>query len=98
MVVVVDEAGMVGTDDLRQLLTATTAAGVKTVLVGDRPPTVPREGPRRHVRPTLLRSAVDAEAVGGVADARPAGARRLAGVARWWNGPGAPRGGLVSQL
>lgn len=28
-------AGMVGTDDLRQLLTATTAAGVKTVLVGD---------------------------------------------------------------
>jgi hypothetical protein len=34
-VVVVDEAAMVGTDDLRQLLTATTAAGVKTVLVGD---------------------------------------------------------------
>ena len=33
--VVVDEAGMVGTDDLRQLLTATTNAGVKTVLVGD---------------------------------------------------------------
>ena len=26
---------MVGTDDLRQLLTATTAAGIKTVLVGD---------------------------------------------------------------
>jgi ATP-dependent exoDNAse (exonuclease V) alpha subunit len=33
--VVVDEAAMVGTDDLRQLLTATTEAGVKTVLVGD---------------------------------------------------------------
>jgi hypothetical protein len=35
--VVVDEAGMVGTDDLRQLLTATatTAAEAKTVLVGD---------------------------------------------------------------
>jgi hypothetical protein len=33
--VVVDEAGMVGTDDLRQLLTATTKAGAKTVLVGD---------------------------------------------------------------
>lgn len=33
--VVVDEAGMVGTDDLRQLLTATTQAGAKTVLVGD---------------------------------------------------------------
>jgi conjugative relaxase-like TrwC/TraI family protein len=33
--VVVDEAGMVGTDDLRQLLTATTKAGVKTILVGD---------------------------------------------------------------
>ncbi|HUO40749.1 MAG TPA: MobF family relaxase [Mycobacterium sp.] len=33
--VVVDEAGMVGTPDLRQLLTATTAVGAKTVLVGD---------------------------------------------------------------
>ena len=33
--VIVDEAAMVGTDDLRQLLTATTAAGTKTVLVGD---------------------------------------------------------------
>jgi conjugative relaxase-like TrwC/TraI family protein len=33
--VVVDEAAMVGTDDLRQLLTATTAAGAKSVLVGD---------------------------------------------------------------
>jgi hypothetical protein len=34
-VVIVDEAGMVGTDDLRQLLAATTTAGTKTVLVGD---------------------------------------------------------------
>jgi hypothetical protein len=34
-VVVVDEAAMVGTPDLRQLLAATTAAGAKTVLVGD---------------------------------------------------------------
>ena len=33
--VVVDEAAMVGTSDLRQLLTATTRAGAKTVLVGD---------------------------------------------------------------
>jgi conjugative relaxase-like TrwC/TraI family protein len=33
--VVVDEAGMVGTDDLRQLLVATTQVGAKTVLVGD---------------------------------------------------------------
>jgi conjugative relaxase-like TrwC/TraI family protein len=33
--VVVDEAAMVGTADLRRLLTATTAAGAKTVLVGD---------------------------------------------------------------
>ena len=33
--VIVDEAGMVGTDHLRRLLTATTTAGVKTVLVGD---------------------------------------------------------------
>jgi ATP-dependent exoDNAse (exonuclease V) alpha subunit len=34
-IAIVDEAGMVGTDDFRQLLTATTAAGAKTVLVGD---------------------------------------------------------------
>jgi conjugative relaxase-like TrwC/TraI family protein len=33
--VVVDEAAMVGTSDLRQLLAATTAASAKTVLVGD---------------------------------------------------------------
>ena len=33
--VIVDEAAMVGTNDMRQLLTATTAAGAKTVLVGD---------------------------------------------------------------
>jgi conjugative relaxase-like TrwC/TraI family protein len=33
--VIVDEAAMVGTDDLRRLLTATTEAGTKTVLVGD---------------------------------------------------------------
>jgi hypothetical protein len=33
--VIVDEAALVGTDDLRQLLTATTAAGTKTVLLGD---------------------------------------------------------------
>ncbi|AKK30467.1 MobF family relaxase [Mycobacterium sp. EPa45] len=33
--VIVDEAGMVGTDDLRRLLTATTLGGVKVVLVGD---------------------------------------------------------------
>jgi conjugative relaxase-like TrwC/TraI family protein len=33
--VVVDEAAMVGTSDLLQLLTATTQAGAKTVLVGD---------------------------------------------------------------
>jgi conjugative relaxase-like TrwC/TraI family protein len=34
-VVVVDEAAMVATPELRELLTATTAAGTKTVLVGD---------------------------------------------------------------
>ncbi|MCV7348378.1 MobF family relaxase [Mycolicibacterium rhodesiae] len=33
--VIVDEAGMVGTDDLCRLLTTTTSAGIKTVLVGD---------------------------------------------------------------
>ncbi|KQH80821.1 AAA family ATPase [Mycobacterium gordonae] len=34
-VVIVDEAAMVGTDDLHRLLTHTTKAGVKAVLVGD---------------------------------------------------------------
>ncbi|WP_288820072.1 ATP-dependent RecD-like DNA helicase, partial [uncultured Corynebacterium sp.] len=34
-VVIVDEAAMIGTAELRALLTATTAAGAKTVLVGD---------------------------------------------------------------
>jgi hypothetical protein len=34
-VVVVDEAGMVGTNQWHQLLAATTAAGTKTVMVGD---------------------------------------------------------------
>ncbi len=34
-VVVVDEAGMVGTGQWEQLLSATTAAGTKTVMVGD---------------------------------------------------------------
>jgi ATP-dependent exoDNAse (exonuclease V) alpha subunit len=33
--VVVDEAAMIGTPELRELLTATTQAGAKTVLVGD---------------------------------------------------------------
>jgi conjugative relaxase-like TrwC/TraI family protein len=33
--VVVDEAAMVGTDELRRVLAATSAAGIKTVLVGD---------------------------------------------------------------
>lgn len=33
--VIVDEAGMVGTSDLHRLLAATTQAGAKTVLVGD---------------------------------------------------------------
>lgn len=33
--VIIDEAGMVGTGDLRELLTATTQANTKTVLVGD---------------------------------------------------------------
>ncbi len=33
--VIVDEAAMVGTSDLRSLLTATTQAGAKTILVGD---------------------------------------------------------------
>lgn len=34
-IVVVDEAAMVGTPELRELLAATTSAGCKTVLVGD---------------------------------------------------------------
>jgi hypothetical protein len=71
--VVVDEAGMVSTDAWRRLLTATTAAHTKTVLVGDTHQLAPVK-PRRHVRPTLRGPAVDATALGSVADARPAGA------------------------
>jgi len=48
--VIIDEACMVGTNDLRQLLTATTRANAKTVLVGDAHQLAPRQGPRRHVR------------------------------------------------
>jgi ATP-dependent exoDNAse (exonuclease V) alpha subunit len=44
---VVDEAAMVGTDDLCQLLSATTAAGAKTVLVGA------ASGRPRAVRPAM---------------------------------------------
>lgn len=47
--VLVDEAAMVGTTDLRELLTATTA-GVKSVLVGDAHQLVPGQSPRRGVR------------------------------------------------
>ncbi len=43
--VIIDEAGMVGTNDLRQLLTATTRANAKTVLVGDAHQLAPRQGP-----------------------------------------------------
>ena len=43
--VIVDEVGMVGTDELRQLLTATTAAGTKTVLVGDAHQLAPVKAP-----------------------------------------------------
>ena len=59
--VVVDEAAMVGTGDLHQLLRATTAAGTKTVLVGDAAPAGSGQGPRWHVRPTLRRPALDTD-------------------------------------
>lgn len=68
--VVVDEARMVGTGDLLELLTATTKAGAKTVLVGDAPPAGASQSPRRHVRPTLHRPAVGSTPVRGMAHDR----------------------------
>ena len=79
---VVDEAAMVGTRDLRQLLTATTAAGAKTVLVGD----------EHQLAPVKARGGMFAQLCtdlpwtqhlsAGVADARPRRTRRLPGAAR----------------
>jgi hypothetical protein len=66
---VVDEAAMVGTDDLRHLLTAMTTAGSKTVLVGDTYKPL-RQSPRRDVRPTLHRPAMDPTTLRSLAHAR----------------------------
>ncbi|WP_254697462.1 AAA family ATPase [Mycobacterium avium] len=59
--IVVDEAGMVGTPHLRQLLTAATTAGAKIVLRRRRLSAGPGQGPRRHVRPTRGRSSLGAK-------------------------------------
>ena len=95
--VVVDEAGMVGTDDLRQLLTATTERRDQDRAGRRRPSAGPGQSPGRHVRPTLHRPALDPELVGGVADARSRGAGRVAGAAGRWAGPGPPRRRVVSR-
>jgi ATP-dependent exoDNAse (exonuclease V) alpha subunit len=59
--VIVDEAGMVGTHDLRQLLTATTRANAKTVLVGD----------ARQLAPVKARGGMFAQLRDDLALARP---------------------------
>ena len=62
---------MVGTDDLRRLLTVTTAAGAKTVLVGDAHQLAPvkaRGGMFAHLCTDLP---VDPAPVRGVAHGRP---------------------------
>ena len=51
-VLIVDEAGMVGTPALRELLDAAGVAGTKTVLVGDPASAGPGQSSGRHVRST----------------------------------------------
>jgi len=96
-VVVVDEAGMVGIDDLRQLLTATTAAGVKTVLVGD----------AHQLAPVKARGGMFAQLCADLPwtqrlsevwrDARPGRASRLTRAARRRPRPRQARRRLASQ-
>ena len=67
--VVVDEAGMVGTPDLRELLTATTVAGAQNRARRRRPPAGPGQSPRGHVRRTRRRPALGAAPFRSVAHA-----------------------------
>ncbi len=79
-VVIVDEAAMVGTDDLRQLLSATTAAGTKTILVGDAHQLTPVKA-RGGCSPNYAPISRDTTPFRGVAHARPRRTQRVAGPA-----------------
>ena len=92
---IVDEAAMVGTDDLRRLLSATTAAGTKTVLVGDPHQLAPvkaRGGMFAQLCADLPWTQRLSE-VWRMRDARRT--HRVAGSAQWRAGVGAPRHRLV---
>ena len=96
-VVVVDEAAMVGTDELHQLLTATTTASCKTVLVGD----------PHQLAPVKARGGMFAQLCSDFLICRGHGGSRRCGAwvtptsaRRLWRcgmgpGPGAPRRALV---
>jgi AAA domain len=93
--VVVDEAAMVGTGDLRQILTATTQAGAKTVLVGDSHQLAPVKARGGMFAQLCTDTALDTTPWGGVADARSGRAGRFAGPARRRSRPGAAGDRLV---
>ena len=80
-VVVVDEASMLGTPELKKLLACAVAGAGENGAGRRRLSALPRQGPRRHVRAALRRPAVEPTPRRGVADGRPRGARHLAGAA-----------------
>ena len=93
--VVVDEAAMVGTNDLRELLAATTAAGVKTVLVGDADQLAPVKA-RGGMFAQFCADLPWAQQLSrSLADARPRRTVGLAGAARRRPRPASPRRGVV---
>ena len=96
-VVVVDEASMVGTHELRRLLEATTAARAKTVLVGDPYQLAPVKA-RGGMFEQLCDELPWAQRLSQVWRMRdPARARRLPGAARRARQPATQSGGLVSH-
>ena len=96
-VVVVDEASMVGTPELKKLLSCAAVGQAKMVLVGDCLSARAGQGPRRHVRTALRRPAVVAAPGRSLADAQPRRARRLPGVAVRSRQPPAHGGRLVPR-
>ena len=81
-VVVVDEASMLGTPELKKLLACAAVGRAKTVLVGDAYQTLLPRHCSRHVRAALRRPAMEPTPRRGVADGwRSRGARQLPGAA-----------------
>jgi ATP-dependent exoDNAse (exonuclease V) alpha subunit len=95
-VVIVDEASMLGTPELKKLLSAAVLGRAKMVLVGDLS-ALPGQGPRRDVRAALCRPAVEPTPRRGVADGRSHRTRHLPGAASRARQSAAQRGEVVSQ-